>query len=168
MKSTIKFQIGIYAMLFLFFLGSCTNEEADINPLGHNDEKQSVELSKKAQEQVDGLFSNWTKRFANADLQPISIDEPQAIATEADVEKVINQITSSSSRYAYYDGENLSSMKVFTLESLRDNGEYMRAARKVTSSLIKVGQSYATINWTYNGEEFFYPHLCFDNEGFCL
>lgn len=159
-----KFNLLPYLCAFLLLLGSCMNEEAEILPTTDSKETKDAFASSIAKGQIDGIFSNWTTLFPNADLKPISIEEPQQIVTKADKDALIQEVSSSNARYAYYDGENEASMKVFTLSDAGAE-ETMRFANQKSRELIKQGQSYVTINWEHKGELFSTPFI-YDENGF--
>lgn len=152
-----------YFCAFLLFLGSCINES--IEPETASQSSESVQISTAAQEQLDGIFTFWSTQFPNADLQPISIGKPKQIMTEVDKSALVQELSASESRYAYYDGVNMASMKVFALGSLTDSEASMRSAAQKSASLIKTGQRYVTINWKYKGEEFSTPFV-YNEKGF--
>ncbi|MFT6961544.1 MAG: hypothetical protein ACJAWV_001259 [Flammeovirgaceae bacterium] len=133
---------------FLLLLGSC--EQNNITP---ETEDSSAKISSIANSQIEGIFNNWSAQFPNADLQPISIEEPIKIRNQAALEAVIQAVSSPDAHYAYYDGENVSSMKVFTLSDAGAEATKSFANQK-SRELVQVGQSYVTMNWEYKGKAF--------------
>jgi len=162
MKLNNKLRFLFTFIAIITVMASCTE---DVNVAPENDQEQ-VEISAKAQEQIDNIFALWEENFgSNADLQPIGFEKPQVISSEEDKNEIVGRLASPETHYAYYDGENLSSLKVFKLESVDNGRQIADNARKTANELVAEGQSYVNFKWKYKGEEFTTPFV-YNEEGF--
>lgn len=167
MRNQLKHLFILY--IFAIFMVACQDEETIIPD---TDDTQSAllqgedyELSDKAKEQIDKTFEFWSSHFADADLQPVGVEMPKKITSENQRQAIMDKILAPESFYATYDGENLSSMKVFQVKSINNASKFASATRKTINSRLQVGQGYALFKWKYKGSEFSTVYV-YDENGF--
>ncbi|MBL6446657.1 hypothetical protein JMN32_10065 [Fulvivirga sp. 29W222] len=171
MKNQLK-NLLILVTLFSFMM-SCQDEETMVSPDLADADSQSLfqdgqddfMIPAKVQEQIDQTFEFWAKNFADADLQPVGIEKPKKITDESKRQAIMDNILAPGSHYATYDGESLSSMKVFQVKEMSNSGRFTQATRQTMDSRLQVGQGYALFKWKYKGTEFSTIYV-YDENGF--